>query len=213
MKLHWLLILGWILSGPIGSSAAPYFIDGTAATVGKTLVTLEDVRFFRAVQKYLAEDKPGAAGETPEELRKALRKLIFEEMLLEEMTSLRVVPSGAAEAERRFRNRRAKDRGGVWKDIARRYRKTEAQFVERIRREIDASHFLERKVQTLSPRITPAEVDRHLHLNSAKFGKYPPARARNEALSELKRKRTEEGLEEWIRFLRDKYGVANYFEG
>lgn len=212
MNRQWLWISIAILLGGYGfvAGASSFYINGSAATVGKKWITLEDVRFYLAVQRYLADEKEIVSPTDADTLKKALRKLIFEEMLLEEMSSLHVAGSGAGEPERKIKARRSKDRSGSWEKLLRRFHRTEAQVVERVRREIDARKFLERKVETLSPQITSADIDRQQRLNPQKFS--GPA-GRSEALAELKRKKTEDGLEEWIRFLRDKYGVANYFEG
>ncbi len=52
--------------------------NGTAATVGKTLITVQDARFYRSLNRFVSGEPKMLEPETGEALRKTVQKMAFE---------------------------------------------------------------------------------------------------------------------------------------
>lgn len=198
-------------------AAAPsgiFLVNGVAATVGKTLVTVQDAYFFRALQRYRDGEADLLRPEDGEDLKRTVRKIIFEEMVLGEMKSLRIEErASAAETTAALRRDRARTRDQKFKEMLAHFGKTESAALEVVGRGLTVDKFMQRKIETLTPIVTQADVDRYLKQNEAKLKGSDLEKLRPSILQLLKKERTQKGLEEWLRFLRDKYGVTNYLDG
>jgi hypothetical protein len=206
-----LLILPFLL---VAHAGKPVLVDGTAATVGKVLITVQDAYFFRAVQRF--KDNEGTdlfRKEEGDELRRTVQKMIFEQMVYSEMQSFQFEGGGRGEAEKIVHGRRALVKSSLWQRLLSEFGKNESAVIESIARSLKVEKFIQKKVETLTPIITQAEVDRYYNQNKARFegGDYEALKPKIVLL--LKKERMQKGLEEWVRFLRDKYGVTNYLAG
>lgn len=216
MSLLFYLSLGllWLLSaGP--SFGAGAVINGTAATVGKELVTVQDARFYRALQRFREGEAAPLKPEEGEDFRRTVQKIVLEEMVFAEMKNLSTDVGSKTEAEKLIRAQRSKgrDKESLWKEILKRFGKTEAMAVERLYRSLQVERFIQKKVETLTPIVTEAEAERYFKQNQSRFYGSSYDRLKPNIILLLKKERMQKGLEEWVRFLKEKYGVTNLLEG
>ena len=208
----------WLLSAAGCVFAAPTspgtsLVNGVAATVGKALVTVQDAYFFRSLQRFREGAGELFRPEDGDDLRRTVRKIIFEEMVQGEMKSLhfedRATGSEVANALRRDGRLREKQ----WKALLSHFGKSENAALEIVDRSLTVDKFMARKIETLTPIVTQADVDRYIKQNETRFRGSSPDSLKPNIILLLKKERTQKGLEEWLRFLRDKYGVTNYLDG
>ncbi|MEZ4751883.1 MAG: hypothetical protein R3B54_14995 [Bdellovibrionota bacterium] len=196
--------------------AAPYafgvLLNGTAAKVGKTIITIEDAYFYHALNSFKAGVEDSLSRPSPAELRKTVQKMIFEEMVALEAQSFKFqeVPKGLAQAQ--INRQKGKSRPEHWRQILSRFGKTESTALSLLDRSILVERFVQRKVETLTPIITDVEVERYYRQNAARFKDKTVETAKPTIVLILKKQRVENGLEEWIRFLKKKYQVAEFLE-
>ncbi len=190
------------------------YYNGTAATVGKALITIQDARFYRAISRFVAGEPKPLETENGEALRKTVQKMAFEEMVFLEMKAIQFEGGSRAEVEEPLRRARAQDKKkGTFAAILKLYGRTEGESLEHWSRSVQVERFLQKKVETLTPIVTLKEVETYFNQNRDRFkgSKFEALRTSIEVL--LKKERMRKGLEEWIRFLRDKYGVVNHLAG
>lgn len=212
------LFLSLALTGISTVQAAetkPTLLNGTAATVGKQLVTVLDARFYRALTRFCDGDKDVFKSEEGEELRRTVQKIVLEEMVVVEMKSFSFEGGSKSEAESQIRLQRQKsrEREGVWRDLLSRFGKSESAAVERRHKSLQVERFIQKKVETLTPIVTEAEAERYFKQNESRFFGNNFERLKPSIILLLKKERMQKGLEEWVRFLKDKYGVTNLLEG
>ncbi|MBI4403305.1 MAG: hypothetical protein HY537_04050 [Deltaproteobacteria bacterium] len=198
---------------PQTSVHKPTLIDGTAAVVGKTLITVEDARFYRALHRYKEGLADALNVELVDELKRTVQKMIFEELVFEEMKNLRIEGGGKAEVEKALGAAKEKGRKEKWREILARFGKTEAEGVNRLVKSWQVEKFIQKKVETLTPIITEAEIEKYYRQNQSRFKGEDYLSLKQGIVLLLKRQRVEKGLEEWIRFLKEKYAVRNLLEG
>ena len=190
---------------------AAVLLNGTGGRIGKTVFTVEDVRFFDAVLKF----REGAT-QTPEldaeALKAATQKLVFEEMVAAEMRSLQVEPGGRRQAEEQLRAMRAKISDGHWKTLFARYGRNDASVLQILQRGIEVEKFLEKKVETLTPVVTDSEAARYFKQNEAKFYGATFESIKPTVIRLLQKQEMEKGLQEWVRLLRDKHHAMNLID-
>lgn len=204
------MLLAWL--------AAPAFADvsfynGTAATVGKALITIQDARFYRAINRFVAGESGVLEPENGEALRKTVQKMAFEEMVFLEMKAIQFEGATKAQLEEPLRRARSLDKKKLFQNILKTYGRSENEAVERWNRSVQVERFLQKKVETLTPIVTLKEIETYYNQNRERFkgSNFEALRPSIEVL--LKKERMRRGLEEWIRFLRDKYGVVNHLAG
>jgi hypothetical protein len=192
-------------------AAETNFYNGTAATVGKTLITIQDARFYRAISRFVAGEPKALESETGDALRKTVQKMAFEEMVFLEMKAIQFEGGSRAQLEEPYRKARASDgKRGVLASILKTFGRTESEAADTWFRIAQVERFLQKKVETLTPIVTLKEVEVYYNQNRDRFkgSNFDALRPSIEVL--LKKERMRKGLEEWIRFLRDKYGVVNH---
>jgi hypothetical protein len=187
--------------------------NGTAASVGKALITIQDARFYRALNRYVAGEPKLLEPEAGEALRKTVQKMAFEEMVFLEMKAIQFDAGSRSQADEPLRKARGQDKRGAFSSILKTYGRTETEAFERWNRSYQVERFLQKKVETLTPIVTLKEVEIYFNQNRDRFkgSNFDSLRPSIEVL--LKKERMRKGLEEWIRFLRDKYGVVNHLAG
>lgn len=211
--LPWLLSLGFALDGV--AAPPPTLLNGTAATVGARLVTIQDARFYRALMRFREGEGDVFKIEQGEELRRTVQKLVLDEMVFAEMKSFSFEAGNRNEAEKLLHAERSKSRAreSTWKEILSRFGKTEAIAVDRLYKSLQVDRFLQKKVETLTPIVTEAEAERYYQQNQTRFIGSPFERLKPSIILLLKKERMQKGLEEWVKFLKEKYGVINLLEG
>ena len=132
---------------------------------------------------------------------------------MNELTSFKFEGGPRSEAEKIVRERRAKLKPGLWNQLLSPFGKSEGAVVDAAMKSMRVERFIQNKIETLTPLVTQAEVERYYGQNKARFGTEDYDKAKPEIVLLLKRERMQKGLEEWVRFLRDKYGVTNHLAG
>lgn len=188
-------------------------LNGAAGRVGKNVFTVEDVRFFYNLLRW--KDGSSTSIQNPpdrEALYQAAQKLVFEEMILAEMRSLKMEGGNRSTAEQQVKELKKKVGESTWNDLLARYKKTETSVLNQIQRALDVEKFLEKKVETLTPEVTPAEAENYYKQNAEKFGGGSFESMKSVVMRTLQKNQMEKGLHEWITSLRDTHGVANLVE-
>jgi hypothetical protein len=183
-------------------------LNGTAAQVGKELITVQDIYFYRALIKYKDGETVPVKPEEGSALRKTIQKVVFEEMVYSEMKSFHLEEGSRVDAERVLQIQRAKGREGMFKEILRQFGRTETQAVDRLLKSLQVEKFVKRKVETLTPVITEGEAERYYRQNLTRFQGSSFESLKSNIILLLREQRMKTGLEEWIHFLEDKYGVS-----
>jgi hypothetical protein len=200
-----------ITTGSCVLSAEPsrILVDGTAAVVGKSLITVQDAYFYRALQRYREGTNELFERETGDVLKRTVQKMALEEMVFTEMKSFKLQGEVHSEAEEVVRLRKAKDKG-AWEELLRRYGRSDLSAIERLSKSLSVEHFLERKVETLTPVITEAEAETYFRQNQPRFQGSVFESLKPSIVRILRKERMEKALEDWVHFLRDKYGLTNF---
>jgi len=210
----WITVWALVTMGGEAGLAAPRtLVNGTGATVGKTLITIEDAYFYRALHRFKDGVGDPLTPETGEDLRKTLQKMAFEEMVTSEMKSFKFEPGRKGEIENEIRSARQKGKDKTWRLILNHFSKSEREALDRLRKSLGVERFLQRKAETLTPVITQSEIEKYYRQNSGKFGGKELDAVKENITLTLKKERMQKGLEEWIRFLKEKYGVTNHLGG
>lgn len=192
------------------SSSSRILIDGTAAVIGKSLITVQDAYFYRDLQRYREGQSDLFVRETGETLRRTVQKMALEEMVFTEMKSFKLQSGSHEEALSVIRGRKGKDSGTVWAEILRRYARTESAALERLSKSLSVEHFLERKVETLTPVITESEAETYYRQHQSRFQGSVFESLKPSIIRILRKEHMEKALEDWVHFLRDKYGLTNF---
>lgn len=206
----WIVTLAVLFAATARGAEHPVLIDGIAATVGKTPITVQEAYFFRALMRLREGTEDPFRLEQGDELRKTVQKIAFEEMVYAELKSIAFDAGPRVQAvEEIQRIKKSKGKEKVFVDVLKRFGRTEAEATDRLYRSIQVDKFLQKKVETLTPIITFKEVEQYYQQNQERFkgSSFESLRSSIEVL--LKKERMRKALEEWIRFLRDKYGVTN----
>lgn len=206
--LRLLALLLALSGGPL--SAAVELINGAAASVGGKVITVRDAQFYRALQRYREGAGNLFSKESAEELKKTVQKVALEEMVSLEMKSFRYGESARPEADKLLRSRRANDKGGQWKRMLSTYGKTETAAVDSLARTLEIEKFLQKKIETLTPVITDAEVERHYRQNPGRYNVGDLETNRAQIIRDLKFERMQKALEDWVQTLREKYRFVNH---
>jgi len=188
-------------------------VNGTAAKVGTKLITVQEAYFYHSLSAFKKGEPKPLKVLSKLDLKKTVQKMIFEELVVAEARNFKfqAVPVGIA---RKLINRqKGAGREKTWKSLLARYSKTESAALGRIRKSLLVERFVQRKVETLTPIITALEVERYVRQNQSRFKGKKLEAIRPTIVLLLKKQSVEKGLEEWIRFLKKKYQVANYLEG
>ena len=189
-------------------------VDGTAAIVAKVLITVQDAHFFSAVNHFSSGDPIPAKGETGEDLRAIVQKMALEEMIYAEMKSLQVQDGGSSnEASRLIQAQKNHGREAEWSRCVAQYGRTEKEAIQRLYKSLQVEKFLQKKIETLTPIITDAEVERYFAQNPRRFKGADLEVLKPSVVLLLKKERMQKGLEEWVRVLKEKYGVTNLLNG
>ncbi len=186
-------------------------VDGTAAIVGKRLITIQEARFFRAIQRFKEENVDPLQIESNSELKMTVQKIMFEELVLHEMKHLQLELLARVEAEKDIEKRKRK-REAQFNAILARFHKSEKDSVDLIFRSLNVEKFMGHKVETLTPIITDAEVEKYYNQNLTRFKGGELIILKPNIVSFLKKQRVEKGLEEWVGILKERYGAINYLE-
>lgn len=208
-------LLAPLLLSSLALGAGSIILDGTAARVGDVLVTVQQAYAYRAIKGFLEGEADPMVLEAGEALRRTVQKYVFEEMVLFEIKSLQFDAGGVADADRALKNQFAKNRARkeIWKRILLRYKLSESAALKICARTLQVERFVQKKVETLTPVITQSEVERYYEQNKNKFKQSDLEALRPNILLLLKKEKTQKGLEEWVRGLKNKYQVVNLLAG
>ncbi len=198
-------------------AATPTLVDGMAAKVAGQVLTVRDARFYLALSRFRDGKADPLAPETPAELKSAVQRLSLEEMVYSELRSLKFEGGSRADAEALLKARKKPPGNKVWDRILKQFGQTDAQAIDKVWKSSQVEKFIQRRVETMTPIVTPAEIDRFLRQRGRggdkKLDEAELERLRPGAAQELKKDLMRKELEEWIVLLKRKYSVTNYLEG
>jgi len=199
---------------PAKPAAERFTVDAMAAKLDGQTITVSDARFFLALKRFRDGKEPLAA-EGPGELKASLQKLLLEEMVYAELKALKFDGGPRSAAEKELAGRKKPKQAKAWASILKTYGKSDSTAVDSVWKSLQAEKFLERRVETLTPFVTPSEVDSYIRQKAPDrpLDEKELARMRPAASQELKKERMRRELEEWVLLLKRKYGVTNYLEG
>ncbi len=215
-----IIFLGFFALNAGAAPTAPASTDrklanGMAAKVAGQVITVRDARFFLALQRFRDGKPDPMAPEGPGELRGAVQRLLLEEMVHAELRSLKFEGGPRSDAEKALGRKKG---GGakLWTSLLKTYGKSEATAIDLVWRSLQVEKFIQRRVDTMTPIVTAAEVDRYLRQKAStdkRLSDEELAKLRPGAAQELKKELMRKELEEWIVLLKRKYQVTNYLEG
>lgn len=187
-------------------------LNGTAASVGKDLITVQEAYIYRALQRFKNREYPVVQIETGENLKRTVQKAAFEHMVYLELKSFEFEGSSRAGIEKEIQEGK-RHKPKEWESIASKFQVSEKDLTERYYRGYEVERFMQKKVDTLTPMITDAEAERFFKENPTRFkgSSFEQMKANIQVL--LKKQHIQKGLEEWIQFLKEKYGFAILLEG
>lgn len=201
------------------SASEPDFkvVDGMAAKINGQVVTVREARFFLALQRFREGKGQGVfAPEAQGELRSAVQRLLLEEMVYSELKSLKFEGGTRPEAVRSLATPRKGAGEKVWARMLKTYGKSESEVIDRVWKSQQVEKFIQRRVETMTPIVTAAEIDRYLKQKASSQDKRIEDKSleklRPGAAQELKKELMRKELEEWIVLLKRKYSVTNYLE-
>ncbi len=186
-------------------------LNGTAAVVGKTLLTVQDVYLYRSILRFKEGESPAVLKETDDLLKKTVQKLIFEEMVFNELKSFQYEGVSKSDAEKLASQNRAKHPQD-WKAIQSTFQISEKELTDRLMRALLVEKFLQKKVDTLTPVITDSEIQAYYKQNESKFKGNNFEELKPSIVVLLKKQKMQKGLEDWIKFLKEKYAVVNHLD-
>lgn len=195
----------------------PTLADGQAAKVAGQIITVRDARFYLALQRFRDGKGDPLAPETPAELKSAVQRVLLEEMVYSELKSLKVEGGSRADTDQALKQRKKPPASKSWERILKQFNQTDAQAIDRVWKSQQVERFIQKRIETMTPIVTPAEIDRFLRQKSRagdkKLDEAELERLRPGAAQELKKDLMRKELEEWIVLLKRKYAVTNYLEG
>lgn len=205
MKLFLFLFIAYVFPAKI--------INGTAATVGKTLITFDDAHFYEALQKFWYGEKPSPPSEN-ERLARIVQRMMLGEMVIREMENAVTSPQAKIEIEKKIKVLRKKpETGKRWQEILKRYGKTETAAVENLAKSFEVEKFVQKKAETLTPIVTDTDAERYFKQNQAKFSGKDLESMKPKIIWIIKQEKMRKGFEDWVRFLKEKYKASLLLEG
>lgn len=187
-------------------------VNGTAASVGKDLVTVQDAYIYRALQRFKAKEYPAVQIESGENLKRTVQKAAFEHMVFLELKSFEFEGGSKGPIEKELQDLK-RQKPKEWESIGGKFGVSDKDLTERYFRSQQVERFMQKKVDTLTPIITDGEAEKFFKENPARFkgSQFEQMKANIQVL--LKKQHIQKGLEEWIQFLKEKYGFAILLEG
>lgn len=151
--------------------------------------------------------KPAVINEQGPELSKTVQKLMFEQMVFAESKSLDF--EGVSESELATQWQKLKKNAIELSSIQKAYSVSESDLKKRLEKTLWSEKFLKKKIDTLTPIITDAEIQRYIKSNPDRFKNKSFEELKPSIEAVLKNERTDKGLQDWIRFLTQKYGASS----
>ncbi len=203
-------LFGFALIGAPSETPGRVVIAGTAAAVGNDLYTVQDAYFFQNIRNLVDGKGFSLQPVAIEDLKRGVNRLLFEQMVMGEMKSLKIDFSLRSKAVGQWNTLKKNTKD--WRKLFVTYGKTEADVVDAVWRRLEVEEFLEKKIETFTPIITDTEVERYFEQNNKiKTETLESQRAGIRTL--LQKKQVEKSLAQWIRFLQEKYAVVNLLGG
>ena len=202
------LIFIMLMALPVTRTIA-VMINGTAARVGSTPISLQDVYFYDSVMKL---SKSEVSDEIPqgEPLKKLIQKVMLMEMVLLEMGNPEPSSKALFEIESRFKNlRKNKKLSSAWNTLKSHFGKSDKFIYAYYFRSEEVERFLEKKAEALTPLVTDADLEKYIRENMQKFKNQDVTVLKPNISWLIKREKMQKGLEDWVRFLTEKYKAVN----
>lgn len=199
----------------VNEKAGSVLVDGTAALVGKTLITVQDAYLYRSLQRIREGQNDIFEPESKEAMHKTVQKIALQYMVSAEMKSLKLDDKTSKiaigqEASGLIKSMQRRLGDALWEQFLKRFGKSQAAIVEELANSLSVEHFLEKKIETLTPVITESEAQGYYQENQPRFKAESFAELKEGIVRLLRKQRMEKALEDWVRFLKQKYGFTQF---
>ncbi len=210
-KAIFLLLFSLFFSFPL-FPAKTTLINGTAASVGKDLITVQDAYVYRALQRFKSKEYPAVQIETGENLKRTVQKAAFEHMVYLELKSFEFEGGAKSSGDKELQDLK-RQKPKEWESISSKFNVSDKELTDKYQRSVQVERFMQKKVDTLTPIITDAEAEKFFKENPGRFKGSQFEQMKNNIQVLLKKQHIQKGLAEWIQFLKEKYGFAILLEG
>ncbi|MFM8269236.1 MAG: hypothetical protein ACKN9V_03525 [Pseudomonadota bacterium] len=200
------ILLTFLLLSRFGLSA-PVFVNAVAGKVGEQLITVQEAYFFRGIQRLRTGERPTILLETDKNLKSTVQKLMFEHMIAEEAKISEFKDPDPKQTSEQVKKITDQAQSGEWKRLLNTFSVTEAEGLKRITRGILAEKFLKKKIESLTPIVTDAEIEEYIR-NYPEKVKRLGDKKQSLIAEALKKDRIDKGLQDYIDFLSEKYSAT-----
>jgi len=188
-------------------SATPQLINAIAAKVGDHLITVQDAYFFRGLQRLRAGEHPVVLLETDKNLQSTVRKVMFEQMIVEEAKAVDFKELDPKQVNETVKRLKEAGGGGDWSRLLKTFSVSEAEAVQRVSQGLLAEKFLKKKIESLNPVVTESEIEQYAK-NYPEKVKRLGEKNRSLISEALKKERVDKGLQDYVDFLTEKYSAT-----
>ncbi len=180
-------------------------LDGTAAVIGKKLITVRDVYFYRAIHHFIKDGTVLLEPVESNDLLTDLHKIVLEEMLLKEMGENQNPILLPDEFEKKI-----KSLNNNWRKILNFFNRKNADAIELLLRNLKTEKFFKKRIEVLTPIITKRDIEFYYEQNKSKFSDFDKSVKEIEQL--LISEKRKQAVETWINFLKGKYNVRELLQ-
>lgn len=190
-------------------------IDGIASSVGKSVQTVRDAYLHRALQQFWNDRYEGAPVETGDVLKKTVQRITFEEMILQEMSSLKVHVFSKAQVDEMLKSRKIKNKDATLQKIMARFGvKSKKKVMDQIWRFIEVDGYVQKRAETLAPIVLDVDIEKYYKehkdqgvLSGKKLENIKPMVAQM-----IQEETVQKNFQEWIATLLRKYSPIYYLQ-
>lgn len=207
-----IILAFFLLLSQSRSSSTPILINAVAGKVGDHLITVQDAYCFRAIQRLRSGEHPVIVFETDKKLKATIQKAMLEQMIVEEAKAVSFKDPDPKQTQDIIKRVKEVSAGAEWKVLLKSFSMSEAEAIKRLNQGVLAERFLKKKVDSLTPVITDAEIDEYSR-NYPEKVKNLGEKNRSLIAEALKKERIDKGLQDYIDFLGEKYSAAYLLSG
>jgi hypothetical protein len=201
------------------SAPNKFLLDGTAAVVGKDkLVTLQEVYLYNSVHdlwnnRFSPKNLYSIGG-----IKKVIQKMIFEEMVLNEMQSLKITLISKKKVEKDFEQKKLNDKYLAL--ILSSYKLksiptlNKEALIHILWRSEEVDSYIKKKAETFSPIVLDKEAESFYEKNKDKpeFSGKSFESIKEEVKSILRSQLVQTNFQDWIQSLIRKYAPVYYIQ-
>lgn len=215
MKLRLLLSFSiWCLSF---SHSAPTktIIDGIAASIGKNPITYREAYLHRSLLEFWDDRYNSAPLETGDVLKKTVQRIAFEEMIIQEMNSLKIHIYPKTSIEKMVADRKIKNKEATLKKMLTRFGvKSKKTALDILWRTLEVDGYVKKKAEALNPITLEADIKKYYEEHKDQPGlagkKLEDVKA--VVVEMIKSESVQKSFQEWIQVLIRKYSPIYYMQ-